>query len=110
MEQERTESMLSRNIDGLILTERTHTPRTAKMIESRRDSGGGTDGQPVAVCLDIAVGFDNFEAARQMTAAIVSRVVIVISPIWGRAPRRTYYHRSRRRTGDAGRRHGSPTV
>lgn len=24
-------------------------------------------------CLDIAVGFDNFEAARQMTAAIIAR-------------------------------------
>ena len=33
MEQERLESMLSWNIDGLILTERTHTPRTLKMIE-----------------------------------------------------------------------------
>lgn len=30
MEQERLESMLSWNIDGLILTERTHTPRTLK--------------------------------------------------------------------------------
>lgn len=70
MEQERLESMLSRNIDGLILTERTHTPRTLKMIE--------VAGIPVvelmdskSPCLDIAVGFDNFEAARQMTTAIV---------------------------------------
>ncbi|HBN3686421.1 TPA: substrate-binding domain-containing protein [Escherichia coli O25b:H4-ST131] len=45
MEQERLESMLSWNIDGLILTERTHTPRTLKMIE----------------------------AARQMTTAIIAR-------------------------------------
>ena len=64
MEQERLESMLSWNIDGLILTERTHTPRTLKMIE--------VAGIPVvelmdskSPCLDIAVGFDNFEAARQ---------------------------------------------
>uniref|UniRef100_UPI000CC8DC19 LacI family DNA-binding transcriptional regulator n=1 Tax=Escherichia coli TaxID=562 RepID=UPI000CC8DC19 len=63
MEQERLESMLSWNIDGLILTERTHTPRTLKMIE--------VAGIPVvelmdsqSPCLDIAVGFDNFEAAR----------------------------------------------
>ncbi|EDT6522161.1 gluconate operon transcriptional repressor GntR [Salmonella enterica subsp. enterica] len=72
MEQERLESMLSWNIDGLILTERTHTPRTLKMIE--------VAGIPVvelmdsqSPCLDIAVGFDNFEAARQMTAAIIAR-------------------------------------
>jgi LacI family gluconate utilization system Gnt-I transcriptional repressor len=64
--------MLSWNIDGLILTERTHTPRTLKMIE--------VAGIPVvelmdskSPCLDIAVGFDNFEAARQMTAAIIER-------------------------------------
>ena len=72
MEQERLESMLSWNIDGLILTERSHTPRTLKMIE--------VAGIPVvelmdsqSPCLDIAVGFDNFEAARQMTAAIIAR-------------------------------------
>ncbi|MBW6100010.1 hypothetical protein KZ774_04505 [Escherichia coli] len=49
MEQERLESMLSWNIDGLILTERTHTPRTLKMIEVAGDSRGGTDGQQVAM-------------------------------------------------------------
>ncbi|WP_279049364.1 gluconate operon transcriptional repressor GntR [Cedecea davisae] len=72
LEQERLESMLSWNIDGLILTERNHTPRTLKMIE--------VAGIPVvelmdsvSPCLDIAVGFDNFEAARQMTAAIIAR-------------------------------------
>ncbi len=72
LEEERLESMLSWNIDGLILTERRHTPRTLKMIE--------VAGIPVvemmdsiSPCLDIAVGFDNFEAARQMTAAIIQR-------------------------------------
>ena len=71
MEEKRLESMLSWNIDGLILTERTHTPRALKMIE--------VAGIPVvelmdsqSPCLDIAVGFDNFEAARQMTAAIIN--------------------------------------
>ena len=56
----------------MILTERTHTPRTLKMIE--------VAGIPVvelmdskSPCLDIAVGFDNFEAARQMTTAIIAR-------------------------------------
>ena len=82
MEEERLESMLSWNIDGLILTERTHTARTLKMIE--------VAGIPVvelmdsqSPCLDIAVGFDNFEAARQMTAAIIARAT-AISPIWAR--------------------------
>ena len=74
--------MLSWNIDGLILTERTHTPRTLKMIE--------VAGIPVvelmdsrSPCLDIAVGFDNFEAARQMTAAIIARGHRHVA-IWGR--------------------------
>lgn len=48
LEEERLESMLSWNIDGLILTERTHTPY-AEDDRSGRDTGGGTDGQPVAV-------------------------------------------------------------
>ncbi len=72
LEEERLTSMLSWNIDGLILSERTHTPRTLKMIE--------ISGIPVvelmdsvSPCLDIAVGFDNVEAARQMTAAILAR-------------------------------------
>ena len=72
MEEERLESMLSWNIDGLILSERNHTPRTRKMIE--------VAGIPVvelmdsqSPCIDIAVGFDNFEAARQMTAALIAR-------------------------------------
>lgn len=71
-EEERLESMLSWNIDGLILTERTHTPKTLKMIE--------VAGIPVvelmdsvSPCMDLAVGFDNFEAARQMTAAMLAR-------------------------------------
>ncbi|STU92355.1 gluconate utilization system Gnt-I transcriptional repressor [Klebsiella pneumoniae] len=49
MEEKRLESMLSWNIDGLILTERTHTPRHPEDDRSRRHSGGGADGQPVAV-------------------------------------------------------------
>lgn len=71
-EELRLTSLLSYNIDGLILAERFHTPRTLKMIE--------VAGIPVveimdsvSPCLDIAVGFDNFEAARQMTLRIISR-------------------------------------
>ncbi len=71
-EEQRLTSLLSYNIDGLILSERRHTPRTLKMIE--------VAGIPVvelmdsvSPCLDLAVGFDNFEAARQMTLRIIGR-------------------------------------
>lgn len=65
-------SLLGWNIDGLILTERTHTPASLRMIE--------TAGIPVlemmdcvSPCLDLAVGFNNVEAARQMTHAILKK-------------------------------------
>lgn len=71
-EEERLTSLLSYNIDGLILAERDHTPRTLKMIE--------VAGIPVvelmdsvSPCLDMAVGFDNVAAARAMTQAIIDR-------------------------------------
>ncbi len=71
-EEQRLASLLSYNIDGLILSERQHTPRTLKMIE--------VAGIPVvelmdsvSPCLDMAVGFDNHEAARQMTKDVISR-------------------------------------
>ena len=48
LEEERLESMLSWNIDGLILTERTHTPRTLKMIE--------VAGIPVVELMDSQIG------------------------------------------------------
>lgn len=87
-EEERLESMLSWNIDGLILTERTHTPRTLKMIE--------VAGIPVielmdsvSPCLDLAVGFDNFEAARQMTAAIIERGYRHVAYLGARLDERT---------------------
>ncbi|RDK85135.1 LacI family transcriptional regulator [Enterobacillus tribolii] len=71
-EEERLTSLLSYNIDGLILSERIHTPRTRKMIE--------VAGIPVVElmdcitpCIDIAVGFDNFAAAKAMTQEIIKR-------------------------------------
>ncbi|OCQ51194.1 HTH-type transcriptional regulator GntR [Photorhabdus australis subsp. thailandensis] len=71
-EEERLVSLLSYNVDGLILSERTHTPRTLRMLE--------TAGIPVvelmdcvSPCFDTAVGIDNFEAARQMTMAMIER-------------------------------------
>ena len=80
--------MLSWNIDGLVLTERTHTPRTLKMIE--------VAGIPVvelmdsvSPCLDIAVGFNNFEAARQMTAEIILRGHTHVAYLGARLDERT---------------------
>ena len=68
-EEQRLTSLLSYNIDGLILSERHHTARTLKMIE--------VAGIPVvemmdcvSPCVDLAVGFNNFEAARQMLSLI----------------------------------------
>lgn len=87
-EEERLESMLSWNIDGLILTERTHTPRTLKMIE--------VAGIPVvelmdsvSPCIDLAVGFDNFEAARQMTSALLARGYRHVAYLGARLDERT---------------------
>lgn len=71
-EERQLRSLLGWNVDGVILTERTHTPATLRMLE--------TAGIPVveimdsvSPCLDMAVGFDNVEAARQMTKRLISR-------------------------------------
>lgn len=71
-EEERLTSLLSWNIDGLILAERQHTPRTLKMI--------AVAGIPVvevmdsvSPCIDMAVGFNNVDAARQMTRFIIAK-------------------------------------
>ncbi|HCH51453.1 MAG TPA: HTH-type transcriptional regulator GntR [Proteus sp.] len=71
-EEERLLSLLSYNIDGLILAERHHTPRTLKMLE--------TAGIPVveimdsvSPCFDSAVGLDNVEASYQMVNEMIQR-------------------------------------
>ncbi|NIF24253.1 gluconate operon transcriptional repressor GntR [Candidatus Pantoea multigeneris] len=71
-EERQLRSLLGWNIDGVILSERTHTPGTLRMLE--------VAGIPVlelmdcvTPCLDMAVGFDNIEAARQMTHAIIQK-------------------------------------
>lgn len=71
-EEKRLTSLLSYNVDGIILTERTHTERTRQMLQ--------VAGIPVieimdsvSPYLDMAVGFDNFEAARQMTHKLITR-------------------------------------
>ncbi|MFC3394441.1 gluconate operon transcriptional repressor GntR [Brenneria rubrifaciens] len=69
-EEMRLMSLLSYNIDGLILSERSHTKRTQKMIE--------VAGIPVieimdseSPCIDLAVGFNNHDAAYQMTKTLL---------------------------------------
>ncbi|MDF7666921.1 substrate-binding domain-containing protein [Orbaceae bacterium ESL0727] len=70
-EEIRLRSLLSYNIDGLILTERTHSPSAMKMISLA--------GIPVVEimdsvlpCIDMAVGYDNFKAAKQMVERIIA--------------------------------------
>ena len=71
-EEDRLVSLLSYNIDGLILAERNHTPRTLKML--------ATAGIPVvelmdsvSPCYDSSVGLDNIRAAFEMTQMMISR-------------------------------------
>lgn len=71
-EEMRLRSLLAYNIDGLILTERTHTKVTKKMIK--------TAGVPVveimdsvSPCLDMAVGVDNFMATKAMLKRMMER-------------------------------------
>ncbi|MBP6123643.1 MULTISPECIES: gluconate operon transcriptional repressor GntR [Providencia] len=88
-EEERLTSLLSYNIDGVILAERTHTERTLRMLK--------TAGIPVveimdsvSPCLDIAVGIDNFEASRQMTRAMIERGCRKVAYIGARYDERTF--------------------
>ncbi|MZI92453.1 gluconate operon transcriptional repressor GntR [Vibrio sp. CAIM 722] len=72
VEEARVASLLSYNIDGLLLSESYHTPRTVRMIE--------TAGIPVIEMMDIAspsmqqcVGFDNTLAAKEMVEAMIAQ-------------------------------------
>lgn len=71
-EESRIKTLLSYNIDGLILSERNHTPLTVKIL---------TDlGIPVveimdsvSPCLDMAVGIDNHLAAKNMVITMIQK-------------------------------------
>ncbi|MCS6128425.1 gluconate operon transcriptional repressor GntR [Shewanella baltica] len=72
LEEERVASLLSYNIDGLLLSESYHTPRTVRMIE--------TAGIPVIEMMDSVspsiqqcVGFDNTAAACEMVKAMIAQ-------------------------------------
>lgn len=71
-EEMRLRSLLAYNIDGLILTERIHTAATRKMIE--------ISGVPVveimdsvSPCIDMAVGFDNYEVTKNMVNRMIKK-------------------------------------
>lgn len=71
-EETRLRSLLSYNIDGIILSERHHTPAALKMLKIANipiveimDS--------VSPCIDMAVGFDNFSAAKQMINMMINK-------------------------------------
>jgi LacI family gluconate utilization system Gnt-I transcriptional repressor len=72
LEEERISFLLSYHIDGLILSESQHTPKTLKMIE--------TAGIPVIEMMDTispaieqSVGIDNFEASYQMVSTMIGK-------------------------------------
>lgn len=71
-EEQRIESLLSYHVDGLILSETHHTPRTLKMLEVANI--------PVVEMMESseigiqqAVGFDNISAAQVMVETMISR-------------------------------------
>ncbi|MCF2947490.1 substrate-binding domain-containing protein [Paraglaciecola aquimarina] len=72
LEEKRISSLLSFHVDGLILSESVHTQNTLRMIQGA--------GVPVTEIMDTrtppiqqAVGFDNEDAARQMTDRLLSK-------------------------------------
>ncbi|MFM2486275.1 gluconate operon transcriptional repressor GntR [Celerinatantimonas yamalensis] len=72
IEEKRIESLLSYNIDGLLLSDRVHTPRVERIIQSA--------GIPVIEMMDIdnpgnypVVGFNNQQAAYMMVMQMIAR-------------------------------------
>ncbi|SEG56746.1 gluconate operon transcriptional repressor GntR [Vibrio hangzhouensis] len=71
-EQESIESLLSYNVDGIILSENVHTDKARKMLE--------TASIPVVEIMDSrtpqieqAVGFDNLQASKDITGHMLNR-------------------------------------
>lgn len=72
VEEQRIASLLAYHVDGLILSESAHSPRTLRMLE--------TAGIPVIEMMDLTqnpigqcVGFDNQKAAFDMTTAMINK-------------------------------------
>ncbi len=71
-EEKRIETLLSYNVDGIILSESYHTERARRMLQ--------TTGIPVVEIMDSAsdplqqaVGFDNTKASKQITRLLLSK-------------------------------------
>lgn len=71
-EEQRIESLLSYNVDGLILSENHHTARTLKMLEV-----ANIPVVEIMECSEVgiqqAIGFDNIAAAQAMVDTMISR-------------------------------------
>ncbi|MDO5053946.1 gluconate operon transcriptional repressor GntR [Pasteurella oralis] len=71
-EEQRIESLLSYNVDGLILSENQHTARTLKMLEV-----ANIPVVEIMECSEIgiqqAIGFDNIAAAQAMVETMINR-------------------------------------
>lgn len=87
-EEQRIESLLSYNIDGLILSENHHSARTLKMLEVANI--------PVVEIMDTsemglrqAIGFDNVAAAQAMTETMICRGYSHIVYLTARMDKRT---------------------
>lgn len=72
IEEQRIESLLAYNIDGLLLSDRDHTPRVDRILESA--------GIPVIEMMDIdlpghypVVGFDNVKAGQAMVELMIAK-------------------------------------
>lgn len=72
LEERSLASLLSYNVDGVILSDRDHTPRSLRMLE--------TAGIPVVEIMDTyrpalqqAVGYNNVQAAYDMVSAMIQR-------------------------------------
>lgn len=88
-EEQRIESLLSYNIDGLILSENHHSERTIKMLKVANI--------PVIEIMDSsemglqqAIGFDNVAAAQAMTETMIQRGYQHIVYLTARMDKRTY--------------------
>ncbi|MDN2665785.1 gluconate operon transcriptional repressor GntR [Vibrio sp. 14N.309.X.WAT.E.F5] len=88
LEEQSIASLLSYNVDAIILSENVHTDRARKMLQ--------TVSIPVIEIMDSvsprieqAVGFDNFEAARAMTKTMLERGRTNIAYLAARMDERT---------------------
>nr|WP_033422281.1 gluconate operon transcriptional repressor GntR [Psychromonas hadalis] len=71
-EEERISFLLSYHIDGLILSESQHTPRTLKMIATA-DVPVIEMMDTVSPAIEQAIGIDNFDGGYQMVSAMIEK-------------------------------------